>query len=79
MVAEKRRFNYKSFKVEMEAEKPENAATITSIKAKMQLVTDAEEKAAQTVLRLTLDTCPVGVIFHKAGIELNWTLTLKKP
>jgi putative redox protein len=79
MVAEKRRFNYKAFRVELEAEKPEHAATITSMKAKMELATDAEEKAAQTVLRLTLDTCPVGVIFHKAGIELNWALTVKKP
>ncbi len=79
-VAEKRRFTYKAFKVELDAEKPKDALTVTSLKGRMELVTDGEEKEAQTVLRLTWDNaCPVGVIFNKAGIKFDWILTVKKP
>ncbi|HMK83747.1 MAG TPA: OsmC family protein [Candidatus Bathyarchaeia archaeon] len=79
IVAGKRNFAYKAFKVELEAEKPNDALTITSVKGKMEVVTDAEEKEAETVLKLTLKTCPVGVIFANAKINYDWTLTVKKP
>jgi putative redox protein len=78
IVAGKRNFAYKAFKVELEAEKPESALTVTSLKGKMEIVTDAEEKEAETVLKLTLKTCPVGVIFANAKIRYEWTLTVKK-
>ena len=79
LIADKRRFNYKAFRVDLDAEKPEDAPTITDLKGKMELVTDGEEKEAQRILRLTVKTCPVGIIFHRAGIKLDWALTVKKP
>ena len=75
-IADKRRFVYKAFKVELEAEKGE--VTVTNVKGRMEVVTEADEKEAQTVLRLTINTCPVGVIFNKAGIKLDYELTVKK-
>jgi uncharacterized OsmC-like protein len=78
-VADKRKFTYKAFKVELDAEKPKDALTVTGLKARMELVTDGEEKEAQTVLDLTLGACPVGVIFDKAGLKLDYVLTVKKP
>ena len=78
-VAGKRNFVYKAFKVELEAEKPKDALTVTGLKAKMEIVTDASQQEAETVLRLTLNkACPVGVIFTNAGIKFDWTLTVKK-
>jgi putative redox protein len=78
-VAEKRGFTYNAFRVELDAERPEDAPTVTSLKGRMELVTSGEEKEAQTVLRLTLDkACPVGVIFNRAGIKFDWVLTVKK-
>jgi len=79
MVAGKRNIVYKAFKVELEAEKPKEALTVTSLKGKMEIVTDASEKEAETVLRLTTTTCPAGVIFRDAGIKFEWTLTVKTP
>jgi uncharacterized OsmC-like protein len=79
MVAEKRKFTYKAFKVELDAQKPKDASTVTSVKGRMELVTEAAEKEAQTVLKLTMDECPVGLIFDKAGIKLDYQLTVKKP
>ena len=79
-VAGKRNFVYKAFKVELDAEKPKDALTVTGLKAKMEIVTDASEKETETVLRLTLNkACPVGVIFENAGIKLDWTLTVNRP
>ena len=78
-VADKRKFNYKGFRVELEADKPKDALTVTALKGKMEIVTDASQQEAETVLRLTLNkACPVGVIFENAGIKLDWTLTVKR-
>ncbi|HKM50577.1 MAG TPA: OsmC family protein [Candidatus Bathyarchaeia archaeon] len=79
IVAGRRNFAYKAFRVELEAEKPRDALTITSVKGKMEIVTDAEESEVGTVLKLTLKTCPVGVIFANAKIKYDWTLIVKKP
>ena len=79
-VADKRRFVYKAFRVELDAEKPKDALTVTALKGKMEIVTDASQQEAETVLRLTLNkACPVGVIFENAQIKLDWDLTVKKP
>jgi uncharacterized OsmC-like protein len=79
MMADKRKFVYKAFKVELDAEKPKDALTVTALKGRMELVTEAEETEARTVLRLTLGSCPVGEIFDKAGLKLDYVLTVKKP
>jgi putative redox protein len=78
-VAEKRRFAYRAFRVEFDAEKPKEALTVTRLKARMELVTEGDEKEAQTVLKLTWDACPVGSIFDKAGIKVDYQLTVRKP
>jgi uncharacterized OsmC-like protein len=78
-VAGKRNFAYKAFRVELDAEKPKDAVTVTGLKGKMEIVTDVSEKEAETVLRLTLNkACPVGVIFENAGIKFDWVLTVKR-
>jgi len=77
--ADERGFSYTAFRAELDAERPEDAPTITSMKGKMEMVTDGEEKEAQQILRQTVEKCPLGLIFHKAGIKLDWTLTVKKP
>lgn len=79
IVADKRKFTYKAFKVELDADKPEGSPTITSVKGVMEVVTEREEKEAQTVLRLTMGICPAGVLFHNAGVKIDWVLTVKKP
>ena len=55
----------------MDAEKPKDALTITSLKGKMEIVTDDDEKEAETVLRLTTNTCPVGVMFKNCGNQIR--------
>lgn len=78
VVAVKRKFDFKGLKVELEAEKPKEAATITKVTGNVEIVTDGEESEARTVFNLTLDICPVGVLFEKAGLKPEWQVTVKK-
>jgi putative redox protein len=77
-VAVKRKFDFKALKVDLEAEKPKEASTITKVTGNVEITTSAEEQEARTVFRLTLDICPVGELFVKAGIKPEWQVTVKK-
>ena len=77
-VAVKRKFDFKGLKVELEAEKPKEASTFTKVTGNVEITTSAEEAEARTVFRLTLDICPVHVLFEKAGIKPEWRITVKK-
>ncbi len=67
IVARKRGLSYESLKVELEAEKGEK--TIESVKGVMKVKTAASREEVETTLRLTMEICPVGLIFEKAGIK----------
>ena len=77
LVAAKRKLTYESLKVELNAEKPKNAPTVTEVKGHVEIATGTEQEV-QIALKLTFKTCPVGVIFDQAGIKVNYDLTLKK-
>lgn len=79
IVAERRRFDFQALKVEIEAEKPEGASTVARVKGTVEVVTDAGENEANTVLKLTLNNCPVGVLFDKSGVEMSWSIKVRKP
>jgi len=79
IVAEKRKLDYKNLNVVVEAEQPEGEKTITNFKAALEIETDAKKEDVERVLRLTLDICPVGLIFDKAGIKGEWEVKVKSP
>ncbi len=78
LVAAKRKLTYESLKVELNAEKPKNASTVTEVKGHVEIDTTGTEQEVQIALKLTFKTCPVGVIFEQAGIKVNYDFTLKK-
>lgn len=67
MVAEKRRLKYSGLRVDLEAEKGEK--TIEEVKGVLTIKTGASRETVETVLRLTMEICPVGILFEKAGIK----------
>lgn len=75
VVAVKRKF--KGLKVELEADKPKEADTITKVTGNVEIVTDADEAEARTVFNLTMGSCPVGVLFVRAGLKPDWVVTVK--
>jgi len=71
LVARRRRLSFERMTVGLEAEKPEGAATITRVRGTLRLRTKASQEDVATALRLTLRTCPMGVLFHNAGVPVE--------
>jgi uncharacterized OsmC-like protein len=79
IIATKRKFSYESLKIELNAEKPKDASTVTDVKGHVEITTAGTEQEVRTILKSTFSTCPVGVIFEKAGIIPTYDLTIRKP
>ncbi|MCL7386774.1 MAG: OsmC family protein [Thaumarchaeota archaeon] len=67
IVAGKRKLSYESLRVELEGEKGEK--TIEKIRGVLRIKTSASREEVETALKLTMEICPVGLIFEKAGIK----------
>ena len=79
IIATKRKLNYETLKIELNAEKPKDASTVTEVKGHVEITTAGTEQEVRTILKSTFSTCPVGVIFEKAGIIPTYDLTIRKP
>ena len=44
-----------------------------------EITTVGTEQEVRTILKSTFSTCPVGVIFERAGIIPTYDLTIRKP
>jgi putative redox protein len=71
LVARKRRLKLDSMDLELTAERPEGAPTITSVRGVFRVVTSAPAAEVDTTLQITLRTCPVGVLYERAGIPVR--------
>ncbi|MEM2188039.1 MAG: OsmC family protein [Nitrososphaerota archaeon] len=67
IVAGKRKLSYESLRVELEAEKGEK--TIEKVRGVLRIKTAASREEVETALRLTMEICPVGLIFERAGAK----------
>jgi putative redox protein len=79
LVAKKRRLAFDGMKVELTAERPEGSPTIASVDGVFRLSTSAPRDDAETALRITLRTCPVGVLYERAHIPVRVRLELTAP
>jgi len=77
MVAEKRKLEYSDLVVEIDAEK--GAKTIEKCKGTMTIWTKADKSEVEKTLKLTLEICPVGLLFEKAGIKTEWEIKIESP
>ena len=74
LTAKKTRVSLKDLEVEAEAVKSEEAGTITGVKFEIMIKTDASKDRIQKIHELTLQNCPVGKIFDKAGVKTNYNI-----
>jgi len=79
LVARKRRLRYEGLRVSLEAERPEGSPTITAVTGVAEVSTDASADDVETVLRLTVRTCPVGVLLERARIPVQVSLKVVPP
>lgn len=67
IVARKRNLSYEGLRVELEAEKGEK--TIEKVRGILKIRTAASKEEVETALKLTMEICPVGLIFERAGVK----------
>lgn len=78
LTAKKMRFSLKDLEVKVEAVKSEEAGTVTEEKFEIIVNIDAPEDRVQRIHKLTLQDCPVGKIFEKAGVKISYDLRAEK-
>jgi uncharacterized OsmC-like protein len=79
LTAKKMRVPLKDLEVKAEAVKSEEAGTITEVKFEIMVKADIPKDRIERIHKLTLQGCPVGKIFEKAGVKTNYIMkTLKE-
>jgi uncharacterized OsmC-like protein len=78
LTAKKMRFSLKDLDVEAEAVKSEELGTITEVKFEIMARVDIPKDRIQRIHELTLQGCPVGKIFDKAGVKTNYNIKTQK-
>jgi len=71
-VADKMRLNVEGLEVETDAEK--GAETISKVKCIVNVKSDASQEKLERCLATTMKSCPVGVLYEKAGVEVTTEL-----
>lgn len=73
IVADKRKVAFEGFSVHLKAERIRGAPTIERVHGTVEVRTNASQEEVDTVLRLTVKTCPVGSLFDRAHIPVEVT------
>jgi uncharacterized OsmC-like protein len=68
------RISLKDLEVKAEAVKSEEVGTITEVKFEIMVNADAPKDRIQRTHKLTLQGCPVGKIFEKAGVKTSYII-----
>ncbi len=71
-VADKMRLNVSNLEVGTDAEKGQD--TISKVKCLVYVSSDAPQEKLEKCLDHTMKTCPVGILYEKAGVEITTEL-----
>jgi len=74
LTANKMRTPIKDMEVSVEAIKTDEAETITEASFDIKVKTDAPADRVQRMHELTIQGCPVGKIFEKAGVKMKYNV-----
>lgn len=78
LTAKKMRIPLKDLEVKLEAVKSDEAGTITEANFDILVKADAPEDRIRQIFKLTLENCPVGKLFEKAGVKINYSIKTQK-
>jgi uncharacterized OsmC-like protein len=74
MVCKNSDVSFSGLDVSLDADKPKGASTVQSVTGKVKVTSKEETEKLQKMLDKTMNACPVGVLFEKAGVEMNLEL-----
>ena len=78
LMAKKTRVTISDLEVNMKAEKPEGAKTVTKANYDVIVRSGESQDKLERVFELTRANCPVGLLFEKAGVEVSYKLKVLK-
>jgi putative redox protein len=78
LVAQRRHLRVESMQLELEAERPRGAPTISSVHGSLRVRTAAPADEVEATLGITLRTCPVGILFEKAHIPVEVQVVVER-
>jgi putative redox protein len=78
LTAKKMRITLKDLQVDSEAVKSEEAGTITQVRVGILVLADAPKDRIKRAHELTLKTCPVGILFERADVKMEYRLKMEK-
>ncbi len=67
------RISLKDLEVKVEATKSEERGTVTEVKFDI-VIKGVPENRIQRIHEVTLQNCPVGKLFEKAGVKISYNL-----
>lgn len=74
LVAAKMRLSYSELTIEMFSENENNSPSITYVEFEFSIKTEEAKDKIEKCLETTLKTCPVGLLFDKAGVEMEYNI-----
>ena len=74
VVAKNSKCSYRKMIVDLDMDKPDNAPTFTGGSINVRIDSDESEEKLKRILDKTLKSCPVGVLFEQAKLELPATI-----
>jgi len=78
LTAKKMRIPLKDLEVKLEAVESDEAETVTEANFDILVNADAPEDRIQRIFKLTLENCPVGKLFEKAGVKTSYNIKTQK-
>jgi uncharacterized OsmC-like protein len=78
LTTKKMRLLLKDLEVKAEAVKSEEVGTITEVKFEIMVNADIPKDRIERIHKLTLQDCPVGKIFEKAGVKTSYNIKTQK-
>ena len=74
VVAKKMRIEFSALIVDTIGSQKNNAPTFTDIEVELKIESEASNEKIDKCLQQTLKMCPVGVLFHQAGVNTSYTI-----
>lgn len=78
LTAKKMRLVIKDLKVKLEAIKSDETGTISEETFDIKIKTDSPQDRIEHAHKLTVESCPVGILFEKAGVKTSYKVTSSK-
>jgi putative redox protein len=74
IVAKKMRFEFTALEVDTIGHQKDGAPTFTDVEVELRVESDASDAKIESCLQKTLKMCPVGVLFHQAGVNTTYKI-----